>query len=368
MTASATIAHILDPLIDPRFAKQDLQYDKAFSSNDDHVVTRDYVRGYKRNHVDSLDWAGDKLLMACKDGNLRLWDPDRAEKERSWPGDWMSVQCDPNSPHTAASVAWDGKFRVFDTRSSNSSTFDVDLKRTSASMREFLFLCWSPDSKYIAVANRQDQVYVLDLRSSGTLALGAHKNLQHEINQMAWSQDGTSLWLATGGTPGKLQVFPAPALNASEGAAVVAHQYAAISLAVDPQGRHIACGGGDCLVTLWDPRHLVCKGSYGYATQAVTTVGFNHTGNLLAWGTGNAGSSGGEKNLTIVGTDTGTLYWQDTTPAPVQQVRWHPKKNLLAYTLNATQLPEERDVLGRDRRGSGRDTAVVHTLKVPEIA
>jgi len=367
MTSSATIAHILDPLIDPRFAEQDLLLDKAFSSSDDQV-TRDYVRGFKRINVDSLEWAGDKLLMACKDANLRLWDPERAEKERSWPGDWMSVQCDPNSPHTAAAVAWDGKFRVFDTRSSNTSSFDVDLKKTSSNMKEFLSLCWSPDSGYIAVSNRQDQVYVLDLRMPGTLRLGAHKSLQHEINQMVWSQDGDSLWLATGGTPGKLQVFPAPALNAVENpASVVAHQYAAISLAVDPQGRHIASGGGDCLVTLWDPRHLVCTGSFGYATQAVTTMSFNHTGNLLAWGTGNAGSTGGEKNLTIVGADTGTLHWQDSTQAPVQQVRWHPKKNVLAYTLNPSQLPEERDV-GRERRGSGRDTAVVHTLKVPEIA
>merc|ERR1712187_551572 len=97
---------------------------------------------------------------------------------------------------------------------------------------------------------------------------------------------------------------------------------------------------------LWDPRHLVCTRTFPYATQAITTLGFNQSGNLLAWGTGQ-GSTGGEKNLTIVGPNTGMLYWQDITPAPVQQVRWHPKKNILAYTINVSQHADDRE---RDRR------------------
>jgi len=272
------------------------------------------------------------------------------------------MQCDPNNPTVAAAVSWNGKFRVFDTRSTTASIFDVDLKKTSSAMKEFLFLCWSPDSKHIAVNNRSDQVYLLDLRQPGCLRLGKSKAMQHEVNQMVWPTDGDALWIATGGSPGKIHIFPAPGLQTDGATNVVAHQHTTISLAADPEGRHIASGGSDCLVTLWDPRHLICTRTFGYATQAVTTLGFNRDGSLLAWGTGGSGSSGGEKNLTIVGANTGQLYWQDPTPAPVQQVRWHPRRGALAYTLTVAQLPDEHM-----RRTSGQ-SAVVHIINVPESA
>jgi len=116
-------------------------------------------------------------------------------------------------------------------------------------------------------------------------------------------------------------------------------------------------------VGLWDPKHLVCTRTYAYATQAVTALSFNHTGTLLGWGTGSGGSSGGgEKNLTIVGADT-NFYWQEPTAAPVQHVKWHPKRNVCAYSLTAALLPDERDA----RRMSNREMAVVHILNLPEL-
>ena len=68
-------------------------------------------------------------------------------------------------------------------------------------------------------------------------------------------------------------------------------------------------------------------------------------------------------------------------------MKWHPKKQSLAYTLNLSQLPDERDLLRDDmldrrdmrdrhmrdrgetrhamRVGSSRDAAVVHQLRLP---
>lgn len=373
MTASALIAHLLDPLIDPAYADEDMLYAKASAGPGDDQVTRDYLRGFKRANTYALDWAGDKLLIAAKDSTLRLYDVEKGEEERSWQGEWMSMQCDPVNPHMAAAVSWSGRFRVFDTRvsdskSSGAGALDVELKNTAAAMKDFLVLCWSPDGKYIAVNNRSDQVYLLDLRQTGSLRLGTSKSMQQEVNQMAWSADGDTLWIATGGTPGKLHVYPAPSLQSEGAVQVVAHQHTTISVAADPTGRHIASGGGDCLVALWDPTHLVCTRTFGFATQSVNSLSFNHTGSLLAWGTGGSGTTGGEKNLTIVGANTGSLYWQDTTLAPVQQVRWHPKRNVLAYALNVAQLPEEGAREPFRRAPSGRDQAVVHTLRVPEGA
>lgn len=362
MTSSAFIAHVLDPLIDPQYADQERFYDKAFSKLDDRSDSKDYVREFKRSNTYALDWAGDKILAATKDNYLRLYDVERGVEEASWPGEWMAMQSDPNNPFQCAAISWGGKFRVFDTRSQGGGVYDVDLKKSSTHMKDFLVLAWSPDSKHIAVNNRQDQVYLLDLRQSKSLRLGASKTMANETNQMVFSADGQSLWLATGGHPGKITILPMPDLENVGGTQLTAHQYTTVALAADPQGRHIASAGCDCVVGLWDPKHLVCTRTYGYATQAVTALSFNHTGQLLAWGTGGAGSSGGgEKNLTIVGADS-NFYWQEPTAAPVQQVKWHPKKNVLAYSLTASLLPDERD-----RRGhSQRETAVVHIMRLPE--
>eukprot|EP00931_Biecheleriopsis_adriatica_P011315 TRINITY_DN112395_c0_g1_i1.p1 TRINITY_DN112395_c0_g1~~TRINITY_DN112395_c0_g1_i1.p1 ORF type:complete len:370 (+),score=72.55 TRINITY_DN112395_c0_g1_i1:50-1159(+) len=367
MASGAHIGHILDPLIDPSYWDQDAKTEKAFgASGGNEEVQRDYVSGFQRSSLYAMDWAGDKLLVATKDSpGIRLQDVEKGEEDRTWQGEWMSLRCDPNNPHIAAAVSWSGKFKVFDTRSASQNIFDVDLKKTSNSMKEFLVLCWSPDSRHIALNNRSDQVYLLNLRSAkgdSCLRLGSSKNMSTEVSQMVYSQDGDSLWVGTGGTPGKIHVFPSQSLQSEYATSVAAHQHATISLAADPKGNYIASGGADCMVTLWDPKHLICVRTFGYAVQSVTNLDFNFNGSLLAWGTGT-----GEKNLTIVGSHTGSLYWQDQTAAPVSQVKWHPKRNVLAYGLNTHHLPDERDY--RDRRGGSgreRDNAVIHTLKIPD--
>jgi len=241
--------------------------------------------------------------------------------------------------------------------------FDVDLKRSASAMKEFLSLAWSPDSKHIALNNRADQVYILNLQTAGSLKLGASKDMQIEVNQMVWGPEGETLWVATGGIPGKIHVLPAPSLRTESSMSVVAHQQTSISIAADPTGRHIATGGNDCLVTLWDPKHLICTGSFGFATQAVMSLSFSHDGSLLAWGTGGGGSTGGEKNVTIVGANTGVLYAQESTNAPATHVKWHPKRNTLAYAVNMNQLPEDGVT---ERRARNREAAVVHIMKMPD--
>ncbi|CAK0892451.1 unnamed protein product [Prorocentrum cordatum] len=59
-----------------------------------------------------------------------------------------------------------------------------------------------------------------------------------------------------------------------------------------------------------------------------------------------SGSTGGEKNVTIVGANTGVLYAQ-----------------ALAYAVNTSQLPEDGVT---ERRARNREVAVVHILKMPD--
>merc|ERR1719445_1163525 len=126
----------------------------------------------------------------------------------------------PSDSHTAAAISWSGKLMVFDVRSSTALTHDVDLKKTNAVLKDFLQLCWSPDGNFIATANRSDHVYTFDLR--GGLRLGQSVTMQNEVNGMVWSKDGESLWVATGGQPGRIHVLPTPSLELGKSASLVA--------------------------------------------------------------------------------------------------------------------------------------------------
>ncbi|CAK0892450.1 unnamed protein product [Prorocentrum cordatum] len=211
---------------------QDRGFERIFSwapaPNDrDDPISRDFVRGFKRAFVYALDWAGDKMMVSTRDEippcgstiQRRRWRSVRGRESgwrcrrtRTTPPSW------PRSPGAASSGYG------FDTRSSEKYVFDVDLKRTASAMKEFLSLAWSPDSKHIALNNRADQVYILNLQTAGSLKLGASKDMQIEVNQMVWGPEGETLWVATGGIPGKIHVLPAPSLRTESSVAVVAHQ------------------------------------------------------------------------------------------------------------------------------------------------
>jgi len=367
------IGEVDDPWMDPEFAEQDARMNKAFGIDSDgdrmrdreaeNSVKKDSVDGFKRCSIYAMDWAGEKLLVAAKDGpGIRLQDVQKGEEERTWSGEWMSIRTDPNNPFMAAAVAWNGKFKLFDTRHSSQSVFDVDLKKTSNAMRDFLYLCWSPDSNNIALSNRNDQIYLLNLRKpnkDNCLRLGSSKNMNMEVNQMVYSPSGDSLWVATGGNPGKLHIFPSNSLQSPE-RSVTAHNWTAISLACDPTGKYICSGGADGLISVWDPLQPLCLRCFLHPGQVISNVDFNYQGSLIAWGTG-AGERSSERSLTLMGSNTAIPYYQELTPATVTHLRWHGSKNVLAYSLNASQMSDDRH-----RRGTFKDQPIIQLLKLPD--
>lgn len=371
MTA-ALFGHLLDALVDPAYAEQDMLLDKLFNGSLGHQsqVKSDHLRGFRKAVTYALDWSSDKLVVATKESGLKLMDVASGYEERSWSGEWMGIQVDPNNPNLAAGISWKGTLKIFDLRSdSNEGVFSADLKQINPAMKEFLVLCWSPDSKYISLATRADDIYMFGIRSDGReqLRLGGSRHSPYEVNQMVYSADGTSLWVSQGGTPGTILVLPTPSFSEEGSTHLVSHQHTVVSLAADPSGQYVASGGTDCLVSLWDPRHHVCVRTFGYPTQTITNMDFNYDGSLLAWGSGPWGSGGGyggDKILTIAGSHTGRFYLQEPTGAPVAQTRWHPKRNVLAYALVAGAVPEE---IGKSRQANvSKDFAVIHFLQVPD--
>ncbi|CAJ1417793.1 unnamed protein product [Effrenium voratum] len=186
-------------------------------------------------------------------------------------------------------------------------------------MRDFLYLCWSPDSKNIALSNRNDQIYMLSLKTAkgeNCLRLGSSKNMTTEVNQMVYSPNGESLWVASGGNPGKLQIFSSKSLQHPE-QSVPGHNWTAISLACDPTGKYICSGGADGLITVWEPHQPMCLRCFLHPGQVITNVDFNYTGSLIAWGTG-AGLQLNMADQRIVGRIS--LHWNDKRDQEVLRI------------------------------------------------
>mmetsp|Transcript_36683 Transcript_36683/g.67250 ORF Transcript_36683/g.67250 Transcript_36683/m.67250 type:complete len:365 (-) Transcript_36683:44-1138(-) len=361
MATAAYITRTLDPLVSPKWLKQDAAYEKGFAQLEkfEHSSKfgKDYIRGFRRNQATCLDWAGDHVLVATGREDLVMYD-SRGSEVRNWGGDWHSLQCNPSDPNIAACVeGGGGRFRVLDVREPKKYIYDVDLSKISGNMNGFFTVVWSPDGHHVALNNINEELFTLDLR--GSLRLSGYLAQETAVNAIGWCALTKALWVGDAG--GKLDVVEAPELKRH--ASVQAHMGSITALAADGSGTCIAASSSDCLVSLWDPAHMVCVNTFGFATQSPQTLSFNHDCSLLAWGTGTAGaSSGGEKNLTIVGTNTSAMYWQDGTSAPVHTVRFHRQKNWLAYALNAHQMQVE----DRDRRGGiNRETATLHLLQLP---
>lgn len=60
-----------------------------------------------------------------------------------------------------------------------------------------------------------------------------------------------------------------------------AHTSSCLSVAQCPRGRHIAIGGADALVTLWDTAHLVCRHGLADAQGPVRGVSFSFDGSYV---------------------------------------------------------------------------------------
>jgi len=372
MASAAYITRTLDPVLSPAWVAQDHAFDQGFQKLNDsmHSVQygKEYVRHFRRLQANCLDWAGDNLLASAQGDDVFMIDM-KGDVVRRWESDWYQMQTHPTDQNIVACVEGNGgRFRICDVRSPAGSSEkpkyvqDVDLSKTWSTMKEFLNITWSPDGNHIAINNQNEEIFLLDVRQAGDSAMRmsgyANFGTEAAVNVMAWSTGSQALLV--GDSNGKITALEAPDLKRSSTASVHAHIGSVSALAVDGSGSCVASASSDCLVCLWDPRHMVCLGTFGFATQCPQTMSFNHDCALLAWGTGTTGSSGGEKNLTIVGSNTGVLYWQDTTSAPVYAVKFHRRKNILAYALNAAQLPEDRD------RRTSRETAALHLLTLPD--
>ncbi|EIC28174.1 DUF4082 domain-containing protein [Methylomicrobium album] len=214
------------------------------------------------------------------DGKIVLWDTAAGRMLQALPAQAESpaqgILFGPDGK-TLASVS-DDSVKIWDT---SAGSVRLTLSQT-VPMR---VLAFSPDGNWLAAADEEAAVTLIDARSGSVarqLATG-----QEAVNAMSFSPDGK--WLATGGQDGRTKLWD-PATG--EEAAALPGNAAVTALAFSPDGNWLATGSENEQVFLWnvaDKRPQLLTGHDSAVVKVAFSADRNHlismakTGQMIVW-------------------------------------------------------------------------------------
>lgn len=279
------------------------------------------LRDARKSEIESIDWTcdGQRLVVVHRNGAIKIYSTERMIEENSFAGSWTWAECHPTNPNIIAAVSWDGKVKLVDLIH---GVKEHDLKKNLGEKFEKLLFCTWNSNNQIAIMTRADIVHVID-PSTGELVSTIQPGV--DIYSVLFDLSGR-LWVATGGTPGKIFVYDTNGVIVKE---LVAHSHSVMSLARVGEG--IVSGGADALVCLWDTQNYACIRTFPDSLSPVTTLACGIDGTLVAWGSG--GSKDGEPVLSIAGIQTGQHYASIPVHSAVTRVKWNPAGTALAYSM-----------------------------------
>ena len=280
------------------------------------VRTQELAGHRKRVYCVAWSASGARLASGSQDCTARVWavDADRMIDRplHELKGHDQSVgnmRWDPVSEERLATCSGDRSVRFWDLRAGK-CVARVD---TGAGN---LNLAWHPDGRTLAVGDMDDVVSVVDTR---TLRIARAQSMPYTLFELGWSREGDRFFTSSG--RGVIDVHDWPDLAAPV-RSLPAHTSACFCLATDPQGRWLASGGADALISLWDLGSLACVRTLAALDSPVRTLGFSHDSSHLAYATDDA-------LIDVVALGSGMLMRQ--IQCPTQQLAWHPSLPALAY-------------------------------------
>jgi THO complex subunit 3 len=175
--------------------------------------------------------------------------------------------------------------------------------------------------------------------SSPTI-LARHKQAQ-QTNQTTFSNAYPPQDLLITQGDGSVKVLDYPTFNIIH--TLPAHTSSCTAISYSPTGKHLAVGGSDAMISLWDTTDWVCQRTVSNPSSgAVRGLSWSWDGRYIVGASEDIGSGGGEglsNGLEIYHAETGDVVHTIATGASgIPAVEWHPSRYWLAYT----QVDENR--------------------------
>ena len=181
----------------------------------------------------------------------------------------------------------------------------------------------------IANIFKGDNIFVLS--PTEPIPIASHQQ-DVQTNQIAFCNSGNKIFLTTG--EGRVKILSYPDFrpvfhNRYEPFApfvLNGHTSSCLSVDMQPTGRHIATGGSDSIIALWDTTDWICQRTLIEMTGPVRSISFSFDGSYIV------GGSDEGAGLEIAHTETGDYVHTVKTAGPSPVVAWHPSRYQLAYT------------------------------------
>ncbi|MCJ1461698.1 hypothetical protein MMC07_000296 [Pseudocyphellaria aurata] len=268
--------------------------------------------------IRTIAWnpSGNLIATGSADRTLRVWNPEKPQVKNSTDlkghgGGIERVAWNPTKEAELASVSSDGTCRFWDVRN-KACTAVVQLGG------EGLTIAWAADGSVV-----MDETLVpITIHPTPTAGTPSPQPLQTNQTAFTYQMPPNTLLLTAGDGSTKILDYPSLAPLHS----LHAHTSACFCLELSPTGRHLAVGGSDALISLWETTEWVCKRTLAGMQGGVKQVAFSWDGSYIV------GGSDEGTGLEIAHVESGEYVYVLPTTAPAPCVAWHPSRYWLAYS------------------------------------
>ncbi|TKR82911.1 hypothetical protein L596_016582 [Steinernema carpocapsae] len=188
----------------------------------------------------------------------------------------VSMQFHPKNPNLMLTAGQSDKtVRVWDLRGANSHT-RVQVKE----LGKITKAQWSPDARYVLVADDSDSMALLDGRNFFSQAMAPSKD---GCNDFCFHPSGKFFFMAS--CNGRVDIYSFPGLKHVKTIPAHTSQAHCNSIAITSDGSTMAVGATDSICSIWDLDKLMCMRNIGRMDWPVKSLAFSYCDQLLAVGT-----------------------------------------------------------------------------------
>ncbi|KAK5023832.1 hypothetical protein LTS07_008957 [Exophiala sideris] len=289
----------------------------------------------------TISWnaSGGLIATGANDKTVRVWNPERTSPRsqielRGHGHAVEKVLFNPVREFELASCSSDGTVRFWDTRSKTCVT------KLEVGGEPFT-LSWSGDGSVLLAGTKGDVLIPISTAiPSSPVILSRHKQTQ-QTNQTAFSNAYPPSELLITRGDGSVQILDYPSFQILH--SISAHTSSCTAISYCPNGKYVAVGGSDAMISLWDTTDWVCRRTVSNTSSgAIKGLSWSWDGRYVVGASEEMGSGGGEgisSGLEIYHAETGdVVHTIPTGSSGIPAVEWHPSRYWLAYT----QIEETR--------------------------